>query len=50
MEFVSFEAIDEDLKSDNEDIADTENDDDGNVSDKFIDDENMFDELVENYY
>ena len=50
VEFVSFEAIDEDLKSDNDDIADTENDDDGNVSDKFIDDENMFNELVENYY
>ena len=32
------------------DIADTENGDDGNLSDNFIDDENMFDESVENYY
>ena len=46
-EFLDFEAIDEDLRSNKHDIADTENDDDGNVSDNFIDGEHMFGESVE---
>ena len=50
MEFVDFEAINKDLRSDNDDIADTENDDGDNVSENFFDDENIFDESVENYY
>ena len=42
--FVDFEAIDEDLRSDN-DVADNENDD-GNTSDNFINDGNMFNESL----
>ena len=45
VEFVNFEAIDEDSW-----YCWYWNGDDGNLSDNFIDDENMFDESVENYY
>ena len=46
MEFLDFEAIDEDLGSHNDDNANAENDDDGNVSDNFIDTTG----LIMNYY
>ena len=46
MEFLDFEAIDEDLGLHNDDNANAENDDDGNVNDNFIDTTG----LIMNYY
>ena len=46
-EFVDFEVIDEDLESVDIDDTGDNADNDGNVSDNFIDNKGMFNKLVE---
>ena len=49
-EFSEFEAIDGDLEPTDNDDTDDSADNDGNISDNFIDDKGTFNELVEDYY
>ena len=49
-EFADFEAIDGDLEPTDNDDTDDNADNDGNISDNFIDDKGTFNELVEDYY